>query len=71
VSQDYPASSLYLLLSERSGFPLTRLRVTKGSDGMHIRNAKDVTVASVGLRNRSVIYVKDLGSSCSHQACAS
>jgi hypothetical protein len=63
VSRDYPASSLYSLLSERSGFPITRLRVTKGSDGTHVRNAKDVTVASVGLRNRSIIYVKDLGSS--------
>jgi very-long-chain enoyl-CoA reductase len=38
-----------------------RLRITKGSDGSVVPNARDSTVGSTGLKNDSVIYVKDLG----------
>jgi len=37
------------------------LRITKGSDGSAINNVKDLTVYDTGLRNKSAVDVKDLG----------
>ncbi|KAM5441990.1 Very-long-chain enoyl-CoA reductase [Microsporum ferrugineum] len=55
-------AALYSTISSRAGFPITRLRITKGSDGSLLKNDASVTVSSTGVRNQSVIYVKDLGS---------
>ncbi|EGD90955.2 uncharacterized protein TERG_07178 [Trichophyton rubrum CBS 118892] len=54
-------AALYSTISRRAGFPVTRLRITKGSDGSLLKNDTRVTVSSTGVRNQSVIYVKDLG----------
>lgn len=43
------------------------MRITKGSDGTAINNAKNVTVHSTGVRDQSTIYVKDLGPQISWQ----
>ncbi|KAL1959541.1 hypothetical protein VTO42DRAFT_1986 [Malbranchea cinnamomea] len=61
VSPDSPASTLFEQISQQAHFSIHRLRITKASDGSAIRNTKDDTVASTGLRNRSIIHVKDLG----------
>ncbi|KAK2733366.1 3-oxo-5a-steroid 4- dehydrogenase [Myotisia sp. PD_48] len=53
--------SLYSALSKNVKLSVHRLRITKGSDGTLLRNSKDVTIESNGLRSRSTIYVKDLG----------
>ncbi|PSK36133.1 hypothetical protein B9Z65_5948 [Elsinoe australis] len=54
-------SDLYHRLGAEAGISPDRIRVTKGSDGSLVPNAKDFTVERTGLRNKSVIYVKDLG----------
>ena len=54
-------AELYQRLAAESGCSIHRLRITKGSDGSAIPNNKDVTIKSTGLREQSVIYVKDLG----------
>lgn len=62
---DLPAGAkctdLYDALSSKSKFSVHQLRVTKGSDGSLITNSGDATVHSIGLRDQSTIYVKDLG----------
>ena len=55
------ASELYTQLATRAGTTVHRLRVTKGSDGAHIPNSKDLSLSTTGLREQSTIYVKDLG----------
>ena len=55
------ASELYTQLATRAGTTVHRLRVTKGSDGAHIPNSKDLPLSTTGLREQSTIYVKDLG----------
>jgi len=55
------AADIYSELAHRSNFPIHQLRVTKGSDGSVVPNAKDTTVHDTGLRDQSTIYVKDLG----------
>lgn len=54
-------ADLYEALSKQTRFSVHQLRVTKGSDGTVIPNAKDASVHSTGLRDQSTIYVKDLG----------
>ncbi|KAF4552018.1 Enoyl reductase-like protein [Elsinoe fawcettii] len=54
-------ADLYHRLAAEAGISPYRLRVTKGSDGSLVPNAKDFTIERTGLRNKSVIYVKDLG----------
>lgn len=58
---DATAADLYAELSARTTLPVYQLRVTKGSDGSVVNNSKDVSVHSTGLRDQSMIYVKDLG----------
>jgi len=55
------AVQLYQTIASKSRFSVHRLRVTKGSDGSFVPNSKDVTIDWTGLRDQSVIYVKDLG----------
>ena len=61
VSSDAPASQIFEEVTKASGFSIHRLRITKGSDGSAINNVKDLTVYDTGLRNKSAIDVKDLG----------
>lgn len=56
-------AELYHRLAAEAGCSPHRLRLTKGSDGSPIPNAKDFTVERTGLRNQSTIYAKDLGRS--------
>lgn len=58
-----PTSDLYSGLAAASGTSVHRIRVTKGSDGQLIPNAKDLLLNSTGLLDGSKIYVKDLGQS--------
>ncbi|OJJ44034.1 hypothetical protein ASPZODRAFT_18807 [Penicilliopsis zonata CBS 506.65] len=52
---------LHASLAKTSGCDIHRLRVTKGSDRSAIPNAKDVTINDTGLKEKSVVHVKDLG----------
>jgi len=54
-------SDLYNSLAKQCRYTVHQLRLTKGSDGSVINNARDTSVHSTGLRNQSTIYVKDLG----------
>ncbi|KAI9824598.1 MAG: 3-oxo-5a-steroid 4- dehydrogenase [Thelocarpon impressellum] len=61
VSSSDSTSELYHRLAAQAGTSVHRLRITKGSDGSTIPNTKGLTVDRTGLREQSVIYVKDLG----------
>lgn len=54
---------LYHEIARRAGTSVHRLRITKGSDGSVVPNAKSLSVHSTGLREQSTVYVKDLGES--------
>lgn len=54
-------TELYKSLAKATGHTTHRLRITKGSDGSLVPNDPGVPVTSTGLRDRSVVYVKDLG----------
>lgn len=59
-----PTSSteeLYKELAKHTRYSIHQLRVTKGSDGSVINNAKDTTIHSTGVRDQCTVYVKDLG----------
>ena len=55
------AADLYSQLALRSSTSVHQLRVTKGSDGTLIPNARDIPIEQTGLRDQSIVYVKDLG----------
>lgn len=55
------AEALYKEIAKQSRYSVHQLRITKGSDGSVINNAKDITIHSTGVRDQSTIYVKDLG----------
>lgn len=57
------ASDLYTQLAFRSASSVHRLRITKGSDGTLIPNSAELSVEQTGLRDQSILYVKDLGMS--------
>lgn len=59
------ASELYNQLALKSASSVHRLRVTKGSDGTLIPNSSEVSIQQTGLRDQSIIYVKDLGMAAS------
>ncbi|RAL09716.1 trans-2-enoyl-CoA reductase (NADPH) TSC13 [Aspergillus homomorphus CBS 101889] len=61
VASDASTEEIYKALAKASNFSIHRLRVTKGSDRTLVPNAKETTVDSTGLKERSVIHVKDLG----------
>jgi hypothetical protein len=52
---------LHNAIAEASGASVHRLRITKGSDRGVIPNDKGTTMDDTGLRESSVIHVKDLG----------
>ncbi|KAF1811211.1 3-oxo-5-alpha-steroid 4-dehydrogenase family protein-like protein [Eremomyces bilateralis CBS 781.70] len=56
-----PTAALYTSLAKSTGHTPHRLRLTKGSDGSPLPNSSTTTLASTGLRDRSVVHVKDLG----------
>jgi len=60
VSSTAASSELYKAVASKSGSSVHRLRITKGSDGSLVPNTND-SIHSTGLRNQSVVYVKDLG----------
>ncbi|PWY87653.1 steroid alpha reductase family protein [Aspergillus heteromorphus CBS 117.55] len=61
VTSDASTGEIYTKLAEVSGFSIHRLRITKGSDRTVVPNTKDATVDGTGLRDQSVLHVKDLG----------
>jgi very-long-chain enoyl-CoA reductase len=61
VSPDATVSQIYEEIAKASKFSIHRLRVTKGSDGSAIPNGADMTVHDTGVRNKSAVDVKDLG----------
>ncbi|KAL1969516.1 hypothetical protein VTN77DRAFT_8954 [Rasamsonia byssochlamydoides] len=60
IAANASGHELYNTLAQKSGYSIHRLRVTKGSDGSLVPNGKE-TLYDTGLRNQSIIYVKDLG----------
>jgi hypothetical protein len=60
ISSNALAHELYDALAGLSGYSVHRLRITKGSNGGLIPNGNE-TLYEAGLRNESVIHVKDLG----------
>ncbi|KAI9680216.1 MAG: 3-oxo-5a-steroid 4- dehydrogenase [Trizodia sp. TS-e1964] len=61
VALSWSTSNLHAILAAQSGYSANRLRITKGSDGSLVPNSKLASIESTGLRDRSTIYVKDLG----------
>ncbi|KAJ5393783.1 uncharacterized protein N7487_011424 [Penicillium crustosum] len=52
---------LHTALSAASGCSVHRMRITKGSDHSVVPNSINTIIEDTGMRNSSVIYVKDLG----------
>ncbi|KAJ5662755.1 enoyl reductase [Penicillium macrosclerotiorum] len=61
VALNSSGEDLYNLLADVSGSSVHRLRITKGSDRSVVPNAKTTAIKDTGLRESSVIHVKDLG----------
>ncbi|KAJ5777549.1 hypothetical protein N7520_000795 [Penicillium odoratum] len=61
IALDASGDDLHDMIAQISGVSKHRLRITKGSDRSAVPNAKDITIDDTGLRNSSVIHVKDLG----------
>ncbi|KAE8392065.1 3-oxo-5-alpha-steroid 4-dehydrogenase-domain-containing protein [Aspergillus alliaceus] len=61
ISPNAPAQEIYTTLAAASGFSIHRLRITKGSDRSVVPNSRDTKVDATGLKERSVVHVKDLG----------
>ncbi|KAJ5597917.1 hypothetical protein N7537_008001 [Penicillium hordei] len=55
------SEELHTALSAASGCSVHRMRITKGSDHGVVPNSINTTIEDTGMRNSSVIYVKDLG----------
>ncbi|KAJ6149545.1 hypothetical protein N7471_000744 [Penicillium samsonianum] len=55
------SEELHTALSAASGCSTHRMRITKGSDHSVVPNSINTTIEDTGMRNSSVIYVKDLG----------
>lgn len=61
VAPNTSGEELHNAIALASGASVHRLRITKGSDRSVVPNAKDTTINDAGLRESSVIHVKDLG----------
>ncbi|KAA8648755.1 trans-2-enoyl-CoA reductase (NADPH) TSC13 [Aspergillus tanneri] len=61
IASDASAQAVYSSLARTSGCSIHRLRITKGSDRTVIPNSQTTLVEQTGLREMSVIHVKDLG----------
>jgi hypothetical protein len=66
ISLNASSEELYTAFSAASGCSVHRLRITKGSDRSVISNSNTTTIDATGLRNSSVIHVKDLGAFIFH-----
>lgn len=54
-------SDIYQTVARKANTSVNRLRITKGSDGSLVPNTKNPSINDTGLRDQSIIYVKDLG----------
>ncbi|GAQ08224.1 putative enoyl reductase C646.07c [Aspergillus lentulus] len=61
IGPNASTQEIYSSLAEASGFSIHRLRITKGSDRTVVPNSKGTSVNDIGLRDQSVVHVKDLG----------
>ncbi|CAL5875089.1 uncharacterized protein PFLUO_LOCUS9393 [Penicillium psychrofluorescens] len=61
ISLNGSGEELHIALSEATGTSIHRLRITKGSDRTVVPNSNGTTIKDTGLRDASVIHVKDLG----------
>ncbi|KAJ5298912.1 Glycoside hydrolase superfamily [Penicillium atrosanguineum] len=61
VNLDTNGEELHNSIAKVSGASVHRLRITKGSDRSVVPNDKGTTIDDTGLRESSVIHVKDLG----------
>ncbi|QQK45759.1 Steroid alpha reductase family protein [Penicillium digitatum] len=61
ISLNASSEELHSALSAASGCSIHRMRITKGSDHSVVPNSINTTIEDTGMRNSSVIYVKDLG----------
>ncbi|KAJ5935139.1 hypothetical protein N7466_004686 [Penicillium verhagenii] len=61
IALDASGDDLHDMIAQISGVSAHRLRITKGSDRSAVPNAKDITIDDTGLRNSSIIHIKDLG----------
>lgn len=61
IESSASTEELYKELAKQTRFSIHQLRITKGSDGSAINNAKNATIHSTGVRDQSTVYVKDLG----------
>jgi very-long-chain enoyl-CoA reductase len=61
VGAEESSAQIFQKIASAANFPVNRLRITKGSDGSAVPSSRDVTVHQTGLRNRSAVDVKDLG----------
>lgn len=55
------AADLYSQLALKCSTSIHQLRITKGSDGTLVPNSRDIPIEQTGLRDQSIVYVKDLG----------
>ncbi|KAJ5102587.1 enoyl reductase [Penicillium argentinense] len=61
IALNASGEDLHNMLAEVSGSSVHRLRITKGSDRSVVPNSKGTTIDETGLRESSVIHIKDLG----------
>ncbi|EAW10521.1 trans-2-enoyl-CoA reductase (NADPH) TSC13 [Aspergillus clavatus NRRL 1] len=61
IGPNATTQEIYDALANASGFSVHRLRITKGSDRTVVPNSKATSVDDIGLKNQSVVHVKDLG----------
>lgn len=61
VSLNSNGEELHNAIAKATGASVHRLRITKGSDRTVVPNDKRTTIDDTGLRESSVIHVKDLG----------
>lgn len=61
LSASASTADLYESIAATAHSSVHRLRISKGSDGSLIPNARTIALESTGLREQSSVYVKDLG----------
>ena len=61
IALNASGEDLHTMLADVSGTSVHRLRITKGSDRSVVPHSKSTTIEETGLRESSVIHIKDLG----------
>ncbi|KAK1139311.1 3-oxo-5a-steroid 4- dehydrogenase [Aspergillus melleus] len=61
IASNVSTAGIYDSLAQTSGFSIHRLRITKGSDRSVVPNSRNTIIDDLGLKDKSVIHVKDLG----------